>query len=97
MGYCSKCHERWPGTARAHFTGCHKTFRSAGGFDKHRKDFACLDPANIGMEMDEKGSWLTPMPEDVKRRLGCPQNTPPEVEGSAKFKPKSRGGRGTHA
>jgi len=65
MGYCIKCKERWTGSGKAHCTGCHKTFRSVGGFDKHRRDFTCYDPADIGMEMDENGCWFTPMPKEV--------------------------------
>jgi hypothetical protein len=76
MGYCIVCKERWTGMNRAHCTGCHRTFNSVGGFDKHRKDLKCLDPESIGMEMNEKGIWSTPMNEELKKRLGYASRMP---------------------
>lgn len=70
MGFCVKCRLRWGSRSWCHCTGCHRTFRSTGGFDKHRRDMVCIDPAEIGMEMDEKGCFYSPMNEETKKRLG---------------------------
>ena len=76
MGFCLKCKEKWTGANRCHCTGCHRTFHSVGGFDKHRKNFKCLDPIDLGMEMDEKGIWSTKMSETLKNRLRIIRNNP---------------------
>lgn len=65
MGYCGVCKERWKGTSKAHCMGCHRTFKSVSGFDRHRRDFKCLDPADCGMLMKE-GIWARPMPESAR-------------------------------
>jgi len=41
-----------------------------GAFDKHRQNFQCVDPEKLGMKMDEKGIWSTPMDEKAKTRMG---------------------------
>jgi hypothetical protein len=40
-------------------SGCHRTFGSITGFDKHRRDGRCLDPdlAGLAMHLDAKGVW----------------------------------------
>ena len=67
MGYCQKCGEKWRGLGAAHCSGCHRTFRSVGGFDAHRVQFACVDPEELGMEMNKEGVWRKPMPEEAKK------------------------------
>lgn len=42
---CKGCGSRWTGLNAAHCAGCCRTFTSATGFDKHRRDGRCLDPA----------------------------------------------------
>ncbi len=70
MGYCIRCTTRWEGKNKAHCTACHRTFKSVSGFDKHRRDFHCLDPAEIGMVL-KNDAWTTPMdPEMVKNIWG---------------------------
>ncbi len=69
VGYCSGCKETWKPKSWAHCTGCHKTFKSAGGFNKHRKKGKCLFPEDLGM-VKQEGIWLTPMSEELKKRLG---------------------------
>jgi hypothetical protein len=69
MPYCAKCRQRWTSTRTAHCAGCCRTFRSVGGFDKHRRDFQCVDPSDLGMEMDNRGFWFTPMSEEYLKRL----------------------------
>lgn len=46
-----RCGARWGGSNTAHCAavGCHRTFAAVGGFDAHRRDGRCLDPATIGM------------------------------------------------
>jgi len=75
MGYCVKCREKWTGLSRAHCTGCHRTFNSVGAFDRHRVNFKCLDPVDLGMKMDEKGIWFKPMPKDAILRVSQGQKT----------------------
>ncbi len=70
MGYCAVCKESWKSVSWAHCSGCHRTFRSVGGFEKHRRDMKCLDPDDLGMKMDEKGCWYTPLDEKAKKRMG---------------------------
>jgi len=63
MGFCRKCTERWVGVRAAHCTGCHRTFKSVWGFDKHRVGIICKHPMDLGMEMNEKGIWVKPNPK----------------------------------
>lgn len=58
-----------PSTVNAHCTCCHKTFRSASGFDTHRKRGKCVDPSTLGFEPDKSGIWRRPMPEGVTSRF----------------------------
>lgn len=58
-----------PSPAQAHCTVCHRTFGSVkSGFDKHRSDGACLDPATLGM-VERGGIWRTPMDPEATARL----------------------------
>lgn len=64
MTCTAKC--RKPAPSQAHCTSCHRTFGGVKGFDEHRKDGQCLDPATRRMtEVD--GIW--------RRDVGKP---PPE-------------------
>ena len=71
MGYCRICRGKWKSKGAAHCTakGCHRTFRSVGGFIKHRKDGVCKDPADLGMVLKDD-FWITPMSDELKIRLG---------------------------
>lgn len=52
---------------QAHCTICHNTFSSVTGFDRHRKAGACLDPRTLGMSLNARNIWRTPMtPEQVE-------------------------------
>lgn len=44
---CNGCEKRWTGLKSAHCVGCHLTFTSVSGFDTHRRDYKCLNPAII--------------------------------------------------
>src|SRR5262245_55341581 len=48
---CGGCDARWGGFNTAHCGTCHKTFGGVSGFDAHRSDGTCLDPATIGMRL----------------------------------------------
>lgn len=73
MGYCAVCKERWTSLAWAHCTaeGCHRTFRTVGGFNKHRKNMKCLNPEEIGM-IKRGNVWLTPMPDEIASAMSSP-------------------------
>lgn len=60
-----------PAPSQAHCAarGCGITFASVGGFDRHRKDGRCIDPAMLGMAPNDAGVWRTPMAEDIKAKL----------------------------
>ncbi|HEX3778494.1 MAG TPA: hypothetical protein VHX38_02425 [Pseudonocardiaceae bacterium] len=66
---CSGCDARWTGSSRAHCTApnCHRTFATAGLFDRHRRGFACIDPTGIdGMELRD-GLWRSPEMTEEQR------------------------------
>jgi hypothetical protein len=75
MSYCPKCKSKWTGLGRAHYCSCHQTFNSVSSFDKHRKNFACLDPLDLKMEMNEHGIWRVPLSDEQKMRLGYATKT----------------------
>lgn len=49
VGTCARCPARWTATRAAHCGGCHATFTSVTGFDRHRVGGACVDPATRGL------------------------------------------------
>ena len=73
MGFCIKCSERWVGVSAAHCSGCHRTFKGVGAFDKNRVGFECRDPLGLGMECSDKGFWFSTMSETAKAKLGVLQ------------------------
>ena len=68
MGFCRICGERFTGRNASHCSGCHRTFKSVGSFDKHRVNYGCVDPAELGMTINND-LWCQPMPEKYKERL----------------------------
>lgn len=54
---CRICGSIWSGLARAHCTGCHKTFGGIHGFEMHRKGFKCVDPKSIGL-IEKDNIWV---------------------------------------
>jgi len=56
------CGASWPGaTARAHCSGCHRTFSAYTSFDQHRLEGRCQDPATRSLVYDEKAQvWRSP-------------------------------------
>lgn len=70
VGTC-RCGARWTGENPCHCATCHLTFRSATGFDRHRRgqvDHArCLTTVELsaaGMTPDPDGMWRVPMDTD---------------------------------
>lgn len=60
---------RRPSPAQAHCkSGCHRTFGGVGGFDRHRRDGQCLDPATLGY-VERDGIWRAPLSEEGAARL----------------------------
>lgn len=72
---CGSCTTRWNGSNTAHCggtRGCHQTFTSPRGFDRHRRDGACVNPAEAGLvAIDRVGytAWGYPADEDDLARL----------------------------
>lgn len=46
-----------PTNAHCGAEGCHVTFGSVSGFDRHRRGGECLDPAALAMHRDPRGVW----------------------------------------
>lgn len=59
---------RAPSPAMAHCASCHLTFGGVTGFDTHRKDGHCLNPADLGYA-ERDGVWRQPMSDAVLQRL----------------------------
>jgi hypothetical protein len=64
---CGGCSARWTGSGRAHCSGCHQTFATVGYFDRHRRAFACVDPATIEGMREVDGIWRGPELTDEQR------------------------------
>jgi hypothetical protein len=62
MGYCVVCRDRWVSKKWCHCTGCHRTFSSISGFERHQRlekgscNVVCLDPVDLEMIMQD-GIW----------------------------------------
>jgi hypothetical protein len=63
------CVRPTPSQAHCGARGCHRTFGGVTGFDAHRKDGICADPATLGMVVSDLGIWRTPMSDDARERL----------------------------
>lgn len=59
----SGCTAVRPTPSQAHCTVCHETFGGVTGFDNHRKDGWCHNPATLSMTQDDGGVWRRPRPE----------------------------------
>ncbi|MFI2663379.1 FDXHR family putative zinc-binding protein [Micromonospora carbonacea] len=57
-----------PTPAQAHCSVCHHTFGGVTGFDSHRRDGTCLDPATLGF-VQRDGVWRAPMSDDARERF----------------------------
>jgi len=48
---------------------CDRVFSTVANFDKHRKDGRCIYPEDVGLSLNEKGIWRTPMSNNDAKRL----------------------------
>ena len=60
-GNCARCGAEWKSETACHCNGCHRTFSSLSGFDAHRRNLKCVDPATVGLEKNAKGWWRHPL------------------------------------
>jgi hypothetical protein len=68
---CGGCTTRWTGTGTAHCASCHRTFSAVSGFDTHRRNGTCVDPATVGLvHNDTRRCWTFPPPDPTKRPIG---------------------------
>lgn len=62
------------GSAMAQCSNCQRIFTSVSGFDRHRRDGKCLDPARTGLVQRERSgftAWGYPGDEEaLARRRG---------------------------
>lgn len=80
----SKCGDtcRHPTQSQAHCSVCHLTFGGVSGFDEHRSDGWCVEPAALGFE-ERDGIWRWPLREEgfvQRRRLAAEPLTPVQGE-----------------
>lgn len=62
-GYLCKCGARWTGLRAAHCAAhCHRTFASAGAFDRHRRGGKCAEPSDAGLVLGRGDRWGYPAP-----------------------------------
>lgn len=58
-----------PTPAQAHCAAeCHLTFGGVSGFDAHRRNGECVDPATLGM-VERDGIWRKPMSAEAAARF----------------------------
>lgn len=62
------CQRPTPAQAHCAADGCHRTFGGVSGFDRHRRDGRCLDPAPLGYT-EIRGIWRQPLDDDARSRL----------------------------
>jgi hypothetical protein len=60
MNGCAGCTQSWGGLKRAHCAACHETFSTPNNFDRHRRNFTCLAPEDVGLVHDGEGIWQLP-------------------------------------
>lgn len=58
----------------ARCAACHRTFGGVRGFDDHRRDGQCLNPADLGMTRGDAGIWRVPMTDADAARLTAHRN-----------------------
>jgi hypothetical protein len=60
------CGARWSSARQCHCAACHETFSTPSNFDRHRRDFQCINPAQVGLVRSGFGPWK--MPGDPQRQ-----------------------------
>lgn len=63
----SSCKGHRPSPSQAHCRMCCETFGGISGFDLHRQNGWCLDPASVGLSADDRGIWRWPASERMGR------------------------------
>lgn len=73
---CGRCPNKWTGLLAAHCSACHLTFTSPTAFHKHRHEFTCKSPADVGLVGHERGTdeykyvaWGGPSDDDAVKRF----------------------------
>lgn len=64
---CNGCSSRWGGLRTAHCSACHRTFTAPSGFDKHRRNNGCENPALIGLVDSGRDYPCFGAPGDIDR------------------------------
>lgn len=64
--HCRGCHRSWSGTSAGHCKACHEHFRSETAFRRHRRDNACVPPADVGLIESDRG-WMGNAPSPFIR------------------------------
>ena len=71
---CGRCSAQWSGTRIAHCAGCCRTFTGPSAFDAHRSVGRCVDPATVGLVLNNRGRWAyKPMTETEKQHRFGPE------------------------
>lgn len=83
MTTCKHCADTWTGARISHCAGCCRTFTTVPNFDRHRRDFACLDPVEVGLERNERGQWSSPPPEHPHWSTDSPTSSVTETAQNA--------------
>lgn len=70
----TRCHEVGctsvkPTPAQAKCTVCHEVFGGVTLFDRHRNDGWCVNPADLGFHLTDKGVWRMPLTEQDRESL----------------------------
>lgn len=47
-----------PGTRYCKCPACDRFFGGVSGFDRHRVNSVCVDPASVGLELNARGYWV---------------------------------------
>lgn len=71
---CRQCSKAWTGLKPEHCIVCHQTFGGTDAGDRHRVGSysdpgdprRCLDPAQVGLILNDRGLWSRPFKADRK-------------------------------
>ena len=58
MYYKCTCGKEWSGVRMAHCPTCHETFSIVPNFDRHRKNGKCVDPKEVQLRQNDRGTWV---------------------------------------
>lgn len=51
------------GTNHCLCSACGRYFGGVNGFERHRVKFLCVDPATLGLVLNDRGYWVRPAPK----------------------------------